>query len=646
MPVLRRCSTAYSSASRNPLAATTARAHATWTSSGGGAGSALDRRPVVPQGRLVERAGHVRLAPGRGCHCRANRNQRRRKSPTSARRARAAPVLVVLVIGAGRVGVRGLRLRGEEEVDEGIDLLLDGLGVVDEVLPDVEALAWADGRGSRGGAGSAAPDPPELGRVGIGAEVPRRVPQRRARSSSSSARSWRVTAFCRPFSRALPRPPPAVSIRNRAASASESERARAPRGPARISSASRSATLSCASRSSASSALAVASSASSAAASGSERCTVTCATLSPDVRWSREVRPPTRCPGARVRAADRVHHLGVAAAVIRRVARTRGPFLRPLRAHPRPLPPPAPAPGVRRRAPGRVARGLAVAAGAVRERTAAYTSYDVSYRATSGRRSFTISGVLNVPTGRGPFPAVVLAHGYIDPAFYVRGQGMTRERGVFASRGYVALHVDYRGHAESTADPRSDRDLRLGYSADVIAAVKALRAALDVPVDDDRIALMGRSMGGGVVMKALIAEPGLVQAASLWASVSSLEGRTSTTSSAPTATPGLLRSWGRTACPRTGPPSGRPPPPGPTVLDHRAGADRARSLRRHLSAALGARHPGGHEASRSRLDPRVVRRRARLRTGVHRRHGPHDPLLRSSAVRWLSRRRRRGSNPP
>lgn len=166
--------------------------------------------------------------------------------------------------------------------------------------------------------------------------------------------------------------------------------------------------------------------------------------------------------------------------------------------------------------------------GAVRERTAAYTSYDVTYRSTTtddrGTRRFTISGVLNVPTGRGPFPAVVLAHGYIDPAYYVRGQGMTRERGVLAGRGYVALHVDYRGHAESTDDPRSDRDLRLGYSADVIAAVKALRASRDVPVDDDRVALMGRSMGGGVVMKALVAEPGLVQAASLWASVSSLEG--------------------------------------------------------------------------------------------------------------------------
>jgi uncharacterized protein len=166
--------------------------------------------------------------------------------------------------------------------------------------------------------------------------------------------------------------------------------------------------------------------------------------------------------------------------------------------------------------------------GAVRERTAAYTSYDVTYRTTTrddrGTRRFTISGVLNVPTGRGPFPAVVLAHGYIDPAYYVRGQGMTRERGGLASRGYVALHVDYRGHAESTDDPRAETDLRLGYSADVVAAVKALRAARDVPVDDDRVALMGRSMGGGVVMKALVAEPGLAQAASLWASVSSLEG--------------------------------------------------------------------------------------------------------------------------
>ena len=164
--------------------------------------------------------------------------------------------------------------------------------------------------------------------------------------------------------------------------------------------------------------------------------------------------------------------------------------------------------------------------GAVRERTAGYTSYDVTFAsATTGRGSppLRISGVLNVPTGTGPFPAVVLAHGYIDPAIYVRGQGMTRERGFLADRGFVALHVDFRNHAESTDDPRVETAVRLGYSADVIAAARALQDSDDVRVDPDRIALFGRSMGGGVMLKALAAEPGLFAAGTGWASVSSLE---------------------------------------------------------------------------------------------------------------------------
>lgn len=174
-------------------------------------------------------------------------------------------------------------------------------------------------------------------------------------------------------------------------------------------------------------------------------------------------------------------------------------------------------------------RGDRLRLGAVREDTAGFTSYDVTYRSTSttrrGEESYTISGVLNVPKGRGPFPAVVLAHGYIDPAVYERGQGMTRERGYLADRGYIALHVDYRNHAESDDDPDFQLRMRLGYSADVINAVKALRNAPDVPVAKQRIAMFGRSMGGGVVLKALAAEPGLVQAAAPWASVSSLEAQ-------------------------------------------------------------------------------------------------------------------------
>lgn len=174
-----------------------------------------------------------------------------------------------------------------------------------------------------------------------------------------------------------------------------------------------------------------------------------------------------------------------------------------------------------------VHRGDRLRLGAVREQTAAYTAYDVTFRSrttgSDGDRSLRISGVLAVPDGDGPFPAVVLAHGYIDPRVYVQGQGMTRERGRLAAAGYVALHVDYRNHAASDDDPRSLPAVRLGYTSDVINAVKALQSSTHVAVDPDRIALFGRSMGGGVVLRALAVEPDLVRAGVAWASVSSLE---------------------------------------------------------------------------------------------------------------------------
>ena len=142
--------------------------------------------------------------------------------------------------------------------------------------------------------------------------------------------------------------------------------------------------------------------------------------------------------------------------------------------------------------------------------------YEVTYRGGG----LTISGRIAIPRGKGPFPAIVLAHGYIDPALYVNGQGMTREREWFADHGYIALHVDYRNHAGSDDTRIGEADLRMGYAEDVINAVLALRA-WDGPVDDERMAVGGRSMGGGVVYNVLVAQPGLVDAAVVWAPVSS-----------------------------------------------------------------------------------------------------------------------------
>jgi dipeptidyl aminopeptidase/acylaminoacyl peptidase len=140
----------------------------------------------------------------------------------------------------------------------------------------------------------------------------------------------------------------------------------------------------------------------------------------------------------------------------------------------------------------------------------------VTYRSGDLR----ISGVLNVPRGSGRFPALVLAHGYIDPDIYVNGQGMRRELDWLARRGFVTLHVDYRNHAGSDDDRAADTNMRLGYTEDVINAVHALRG-WDGPVDDERVGLVGRSMGGGVIYNVLTVQPGLVDAAVVFAPVSS-----------------------------------------------------------------------------------------------------------------------------
>jgi len=147
--------------------------------------------------------------------------------------------------------------------------------------------------------------------------------------------------------------------------------------------------------------------------------------------------------------------------------------------------------------------------------TEAYTRYDVSYRSDR----LTVSGVLVRPKGEGPFPGIVLNHGYIEPSIYVTGQGLAREQDALARAGYVVLHTDYRGHAASDPVPQLDRETRLGYTRDAVNAVAALKT---LPyVDDDRMAMLGRSMGGGVTMNALVTQPGLVDAAVIYASVSS-----------------------------------------------------------------------------------------------------------------------------
>ena len=154
--------------------------------------------------------------------------------------------------------------------------------------------------------------------------------------------------------------------------------------------------------------------------------------------------------------------------------------------------------------------------GKIEADNAAYTRYQVTYKSNE----FTISGIMNIPKGEGPFPALVLGHGYIDPAIYTTGRGLKREQDYLAREGFIVLHTDYRNHATSDDDPNNMLHFRLGYTDDVINAALAMLDSDLAVIDKNRIGYLGRSMGGGIGYNVAVVKPDLFDAIVLYAPVS------------------------------------------------------------------------------------------------------------------------------
>lgn len=157
--------------------------------------------------------------------------------------------------------------------------------------------------------------------------------------------------------------------------------------------------------------------------------------------------------------------------------------------------------------------------GAELDENESYTRYFITYTGSG----LSISGIMNVPKGLVPesgFPVLILNHGHIDTAIYTNGRGLKREQDYLARRGYVVIHPDYRNHAQSDKDPDTDVRFRLGYAEDVINLIYAVRASSLPYLDGERIGMLGHSMGGGVTLNVLVAQPDLVDAAVLFAPVS------------------------------------------------------------------------------------------------------------------------------
>jgi dipeptidyl aminopeptidase/acylaminoacyl peptidase len=129
----------------------------------------------------------------------------------------------------------------------------------------------------------------------------------------------------------------------------------------------------------------------------------------------------------------------------------------------------------------------------------------------------TMTGVLDIPNGPGPFAVVIVNHGYIPESQYYVGEDSAKYADPLAAAGFVTVSPDYPGYAGSGPAPAELPSI-IGQA---IAGMDLITALATVPqADTHRIAAIGHSNGGGVAL-ILAAADDRVRAAVLYAPVSS-----------------------------------------------------------------------------------------------------------------------------
>jgi dipeptidyl aminopeptidase/acylaminoacyl peptidase len=154
--------------------------------------------------------------------------------------------------------------------------------------------------------------------------------------------------------------------------------------------------------------------------------------------------------------------------------------------------------------------------------TDSFTKYLIRYPSDD----LSITGMMNVPKGEGPFPVVILNHGYIPPPRYWSGADTWRAADHLAAQGYLTISPDFRGWGGSDS---GDNFFRTGLVIDVLNLVSSLPSLPQA--DPNRVGMWGHSMGGGVTTKAITIDP-RIRAAVLYAPVSADDTD-------------VIRRWGR-----------------------------------------------------------------------------------------------------
>ena len=149
-----------------------------------------------------------------------------------------------------------------------------------------------------------------------------------------------------------------------------------------------------------------------------------------------------------------------------------------------------------------------------------------------GRR---LVGMLHMPGGEGPFPAVVMLHGFtgnhIEPhRLFVKAARR------FASGGIAALRFDFHGCGDSEGE--FEEITITGMVEDALAGLAFTRGREGI--DPGRVGLLGLSLGGAIAARAAVTAKAPPACLVLWAAVADMKRAFSTL-----APPAVADNFGR-----------------------------------------------------------------------------------------------------
>jgi dipeptidyl aminopeptidase/acylaminoacyl peptidase len=125
--------------------------------------------------------------------------------------------------------------------------------------------------------------------------------------------------------------------------------------------------------------------------------------------------------------------------------------------------------------------------------------YFVQYAMHYESDGLKITGLIDIPVSGGPFPVVIVNHGYLRPVEYKPGFDSWHIADWLAQQEYITIMPDYRHYGGSDSGPNP---FRIGYAIDVmnlIAQVDTLPQA-----SPEQIGIIGHSMGGEISMWPMI----------------------------------------------------------------------------------------------------------------------------------------------